>query len=363
MYKANWIIASVLAIVVAFSACTLKTKSDSPEHDKADLKIELLPVPNSALLAEDGYNVWGSSMVRTDDGVCHLFYARWPSDSTFRGWLKYSEIAYATANSPTGPYQFQRVLLTGFGKGNWNEEAAHNPHIKKFGNKYYLYFISHTREERGLSDWLNHIFGQRIGVAVADHPAGPWTVLPEPLIDYQEGKPAYGYMVNPSVCERPDGSFLMMFKARKKDAEKSNKFDPIHCLATAPTPLGPFTIADETLLTEHTAEDPFVWHQDGSYYALVKDMYAKYTGHKSLALFKSDDGMNWEPSENILVSKTQIEWEDGSSWKLQNLERPQIWFDDDGKPAVLFCAARVKDPKTTGMMNTFNVHITLKTNP
>jgi hypothetical protein len=371
MKKAKIIIGGLI-LLVAFSTCTSNTNNDSSDkgnisenlkHDVSDLKIELLPVPKSAILAESDYNVWGSSMVRTDDGICHLFYTRWPGDSTFRGWLKYSEVAYATSKSPTGPYHFQGIVLEGFGQGNWNEEAAHNPHIKKFGDKYYLYFISHTKEERGLSDWLNHIFGQRIGVAIADHPAGPWTVMPEPLIDYQEGKPAYGYMVNPSVCERPDGTYLMMFKARKKNAEQSNKFDPIHCLATAPTPIGPFTIADETLLTEYTAEDPFVWYQYGRYYALVKDMYAKYTGHKALALFKSPDGLNWEPSENILVSKTQIEWEDGSSWELQNLERPQIWFDDQGMPAVLFCAARVKDPKVSGMTNTFNVHIPLKTTP
>ena len=332
------------------------------KHSKVDgdLKISLLPVPKTAVLSNENYNIWGSTMVRTDDGVCHLYYARWSKDTSFKGWLKYSEIAYATAKFPTGPFKFERVLLKGYGKGFWNEEAAHNPHIKKFGSKYYLYFISHTKKERGLGVWLNDIFGQRIGVAVADHPSGPWKVLPEPLIKYQEGKPAYGYMVNPSVCERPDGTYLMMFKARKKDSEKSNKFDPIHCLATAPTPIGPFTIADQTLLTEHTAEDPYIWYQKDRFYSLVKDMYAKYTGFKSLALFESKDGLNWEPSKNILVSKTEINWEDGSSWKLKNLERPQLWFDEEGNPAVLFCAARLSDIENKDLKNTFNVHIPIK---
>jgi predicted GH43/DUF377 family glycosyl hydrolase len=334
-------------------------QTSADETDK-NLKIQVDAVPAKAILQEEGYNVWGASMARTNDGICHLYYARWPSDSTFRGWLKYSEIAYATSSQPTGPYQFQRVILKGFGKGNWNEEAAHNPHIKKFEDKYYLYFIAHRKEDLGLSDWMNHIFTQRIGVAIADQPEGPWTVLPEPLIDYQEGKPAHGYMVNPSVCERPDGTYLMMFKARKPGAETFGKFDPIHCVATAPTPVGPFTIADQTLLTEHTAEDPFVWYQNNRYYALVKDMYAKYTGHKSLALFESVNGLDWGPSQHILVSKTELMWEDGSVWALQNLERPQIWFNERGEPAVLFCAARLKAKQGEKPQNTFNVHIPIR---
>lgn len=318
------------------------------------------PVPENSVLKNPDYNIWGASMVQTNDGICHLFYTRWPFETGFKGWLKNSDIVYATSKSPTGPYKFQKVILTGFGKGHWNEEAAHNPHIKKFGDKYYLYFISHRKEDLGLSDWMNHIFTQRIGVAVADNPAGPWRVLPKPLIDYQEGKPAHGYMVNPSVCQKLDGTFLMMFKSRKPGAEKSGKFDPIHCLATAPTPTGPFTIADETLLTEATAEDPFLWYQNRKYYSVVKDMYAHYTGFKSLALFESENGLDWNPSAHTLISKTEIVWENGDTTKLQNLERPQIWFDKDGKPAVLFCAAREFRKDGEPAKPTFNVHIPLK---
>ena len=356
-----------LVIAIFVFACSNNKASKNAKSEKQEkvspdknLKIELTPVSEKSVLKNPDYNIWGASMVQTDDGICHLFYTRWPFESGFKGWLKNSDIVYATSKSPTGPYEFQEVILTGFGKGHWNEEAAHNPHIKKFGDKYYLYFISHRKEDLGLSDWMNHIFTQRIGVAVAGHPAGPWEVLPEPLIDYQEGKPAHGYMVNPSVCETPDGNYLMMFKARKPGAEKLGKFDPIHCLATSPTPTGPFTIAKETLLTEATAEDPFLWHQNGKYYSVVKDMHAHYTGFKSLALFESEDGLNWGPSENIMISKTEIVWESGDTTQLTNLERPQIWFDKNGNPAVLFCAAREKCEKGDPEKPTYNVHIPLK---
>ena len=86
----------------------------------------------------------------------------------------------------------------------------------------------------------------------------------------------------------------------------------------------------------------------------------KNNGFQSLALFESKNGLDWEPSKNILVSKTEINWEDGSIWKLKNLERPQLWFDEEGKPAVLFCAARLSDIENNDLKNTFNVHIPIK---
>ncbi|WP_296635635.1 glycoside hydrolase family protein [Polaribacter sp.] len=345
-------------IILALIVLIQQGCANKPKIENKDLKIKLQPVAKHSVLGHEDYYVWGGSMVQSEDDVYNLFYSRWPKESKFRGWLKQSEVAHAVSNSPTGPYTFKSVALTGVGEGNWNEEAAHNPHIKKFGDKYYLYFISHTTSDKDLSDWMNHIYGQRIGVAVSDSPNGPWEVSETPLIDYQEGKPAYGYMVNPSVCERPDGTYLMMFKARKKDSEKSNRFDPIHCLATAPTPTGPFTIAEQTLLTEHTAEDPFVWMQNDTYYAIVKDMHGKYTGVKSLALFESANGIDWGPSKNLLISKTEITWEDNTVLPLRSLERPQVWFDKDGNPSVLFCAAGKKGNRNKE--NTFNVQIPIK---
>ncbi|UNY97481.1 glycoside hydrolase family protein [Zhouia spongiae] len=360
--KAYILFTGIVAMALSMGCKTESKKKQIKEVLEVDVNLGAMiqPIPEYAVHKDSGYNVWGGSVVKSEDGTYHMFYARWPYRTGFQGWLKDSDIAYATAASATGPYTFKKVLLTGFGKGHWNEEAAHNPHIKKFDNKYYLYFISHKKEDLGLSDWMNHIFTQRIGVAIADNPAGPWEVLPEPLIDYQEGKPAHGYMVNPSVVKTPEGKYLMMFKARKPGAEKSGKFDPIHCLAVSDSPAGPFTIAEETLLTEATAEDPYVWYQNRKYYAVVKDMYAKYTGHKSLALFQSEDGLNWKPSENILVSKTEIVWEGGDTTKVKNLERPQILFDEKGNPEVLFCAVREFDTEGNDPKPTYNVHIPLK---
>ena len=88
------------------------------------------------------------------------------------------------------------------------------------------------------------------------------------------------------------------------------------------------------------AEDPFVWYQleDDCYYGIVKDMHGVFTHQGvSLALFTSEDGLNWNPAENPLVSKLEINWEDGSVEQVARLERAQLLIEND-RPRMLYCA-------------------------
>ena len=345
-------------LIMTIFSLSCGQKNSTENKAEFDLGAMVQAVPAHSVLKDPNYFVWGASMVKGDDGLYHLFYSRWPKAEGFQGWLDYSEIAYATAISPDGPYEHKKVLLKGFGKGHWNEQSAHNPHIKKFNGQYYLYFISHTNEDFGRNSEIeNHRWGQRIGVAVAKNPAGPWKVSEKPLIDYQEGKGAEGYMVNPSVCQKPDGSYLMIFKTRSSQPELEKRM--IQCMATAKNPEGPFTIAKAPILTDKEVEDPFLWFQDGRYYAILDDQQALYTGHHGLVLFTSNDGEKWDTAKNASIMRPEIVWEDGSKEELRHLERPQVWLNDKGEPAMLFCAAMLKENSDTVNL-TFNVHIPLK---
>lgn len=354
----------VIAFIVLVS-CKDNKQADKKEevtenHEELDLGKLIQPVPFHSVLKDPNYYIWGASMVQGDDKQYHLYYSRWPKSKGFGGWLDYSAIAHATSDNIGGPYVHEKVILDGFGKGNWNEQSAHNPHIKKFGNKYYLYFISHVNKDFGKkNDTENHRWGQRIGVAIANNPGGPWEVSKEPLIDYQEGKGAEGYMVNPSVCKTPDGLYLMIFKTRSNKPDLKNRM--IQCIATSKSPEGPFVIAENPILTDKEAEDPFLWHQEGKYYAVLDDQRGLYTGTHGLALFTSTNGEKWEVSKNPNVMKPEIVWEDGTVSELQYLERPQIWLNDKGQPAMLFCAAQLKKGKDS-LNLPFNVHIPIKTN-
>lgn len=348
---------TILILLHIFPLISSCSNAHSNQKDSVNLNAMLQPVPEYSVLKHDDYWVWGASMVRTNDGTCHLFYSRWSKEFEFKDWLTQSEIAYATANQPGGPYTYQQTILKGRGIDFWNKDMAHNPHIKKFGDKYYIYFVSKNAKDLGLGKRKNHLSAQRIGVAVADTPEGPWNISKKPIIDLQDGKAANGYVTNPSVCQRPDGTFLMIFKSRKKNWLETKKFKAIHCVATAPTPIGPFTISKKPVLTESTAEDPFLWYQNGRYYAIVDDQYGNYLGEHGLALFESNNGFEWNPSKNILVSKVEIKWKNQTVTKPLHLERAQLWFDENGIPAMLFCAVQLKNKK--GKLESFNVHIPL----
>ncbi len=346
-----------LIMLVSLFVSVACTQNGKKLEGSIDLGAMIQPVPGYSILQQDDYWVWGASMVRTKDGICHLFYSRWSKEFEFKDWLYRSEIAYATATQPGGPYTFRKVILKGRGADFWDKDMAHNPHIKEFGDMYYLYFISHNVKDLGYDERSNYLFSQRIGFAVAKTPEGPWEVCDQPLVDIQEGKAAHGYVVNPSVCQRPDGSFLMLMKSRPADWQKTKEFTSIICAATAPTPTGPFTICEKPILADETVEDPFLWFQNGKYYAILDDQYGVYVEGRGLVLFESEDGFEWGPSKNILVSKIQIKWFDGTISLLNHLERPQLWFDSNGQPAMLFCATQVKNKD--GELTSFNVHIPL----
>ncbi len=43
-----------------------------------DFAARLAPVPATAKLSDENSYVWGGSMVRDEEELCHLFYSRWP---------------------------------------------------------------------------------------------------------------------------------------------------------------------------------------------------------------------------------------------------------------------------------------------
>ena len=74
---------------------------------------------------------------------------------------------------------------------------------------------------------------------------------------------------------------------------------------------------------------------------------------RSLVLFYSPDGLDWKLAKNPLVSTLNIKWANGTTQKLEALERPQLFFED-GKIVALLCAVN----ETLG--HSYNVQIPLK---
>jgi hypothetical protein len=318
------------------------------------------PVPRKAVFALENWYVWGGSMTRTEDGTCHLFYARWPRREGFNAWVTHSEIAHAVADHPLGPYRHQNVALPARGRSYWDGHCTHNPTVIQAQGRFYLYYLG-NHGDRQPAETLNwtHRNNQRIGVAVAEHPNGPWKRFDSPVVDVTPGFADALCCSNPSVTQRPDGGFLMVYKAVGDTSPLPFGGPVLHVAATSESPTGPFEKHPDPVFYKEgvhfAAEDPFIWAQGDRYWAIVKDQKGYFTdAGRSLALFTSQSGLDWELAPHPLVSRTEVRWADGERQEVHALERPQLWLEE-GQPAVLFCACDLTEARD----RSFNVHIPL----
>lgn len=341
--KFFYIIAIVLCLLSSSWAAEGDGKSGAKLVSELDFQKLLRPLPATAKFVDPDYYIWCGSAVKGEDGKYHLFYSRWPRKLGHNAWVTHSEIAHAVSDSPFGPYKHQDVALPPRGKEFWDGLCTHNPTVQKFGGKYYLYYMGNTGDGVNMKtlNWT-HRNNQRIGVAVADKPEGPWTRFDKPLIAPTPGFFDALCCANPSVTARP-GGYLMVYKAVADKNPLPFGGPVLHVVATSDSPIGPFEKQPQPVFAKagaaFAAEDPFIWTQGGHYFAIVKDNAGHFTGAgKSLVLFESSDGFAWNLAPHPLVSTIEVTWEEGGKQKLNSLERPQLLIEN-GVPVALLCAA------------------------
>ncbi|MDT8390073.1 MAG: glycoside hydrolase family protein [Lentisphaeria bacterium] len=312
-----------------------ETKRPEPLADQWELVGEAINEP--------GWDIWGSSPIRDDDGKIHLFCARWPGNIPFiQAWKRNSEIAHYMSDRPEGPFKYVATIGKGIGKG-WNAVGYHNPNIRKIGDKYVLVFISND-------DGPKHGPNQRIGMMVADSLNGPWKLVPDekqPLLSPPEDKAIWCHdsgcgVNNPSLLTHPDGRFLLYFKAmsgpRSKGKVKmgvaiANKLD------------GPYVIQKDPITANDRAiEDgyAFIWKEHVC--LITTDNHGILEKGGGL-LWISKDGTKFESKPlhgfhhlrrfylNNKLPKN-IKHHYGNEVKF---ERPQILMGKDGEPEYLYC--------------------------
>lgn len=328
-----------------------------------DFNAMLQPVPLTAKWADPNYNIWCGSAARGDDGKYHLFYSRWPRAVGHLGWVTHSEVAHAVSDSPFGPWTHRDVSLPPRGTNYWDGSCTHNPTILRLGKKLYLYYMGNYGDGVvGKSLNWTHRNHQRIGVAVADSPEGPWQRFDQPLVDISRDTNASDALLtsNPSVTQRPDGGVLMVYKAVAMKGKPPFGGPVSHLVATADNPLGPFTKHPGEVFgakgVTFAAEDPFIWRGSDRYWAVVKDNEGNFTKRGySLALWESRDGFEWTLGRHALVTTPEVIWADGQVQKLNALERPQLLFEG-GQPIALLCAAAERASRD----GSFNIQIPLR---
>jgi hypothetical protein len=257
----------------------------------------------------------------------------------------------------------------------------HNPQIRKFGNYYYLYYISNsfdstltfaneTKMSKDWKHWLKYNCTQKIGVlkakTIEDLVSGHYE-KPSSALMQSDNKHTFEVATNPTVTRGPDGRFYMMYKSRKPNVGNMTFW-----MAVSNKPDGPFAMLGEVFTSaEMACEDPCMWYDKKRkrFYAAAK----YYSNSKLLApqfgalvLITSKDGLKWEAAKHSVISLREYTKANGDKITLAHLERPFIVTDKNGQPIALFAAASVDEPTKGNVAspsfenNSFNVSFRLR---
>ncbi len=312
------------------------------------------------VLVEPGYFVWGLSVVKWKDKY-HAYYARWRRKDQFKAWMTDCEIAHAVSTTPEGPFEFVNVVLESRKSSGWDINNSHNPYSIVVNGKICLYYIANDVAHYGTtvngklkhpdSTWLasNRELlrnSQRIGVAIADDPYGPFIRSKRPIVVPDNIK-FKNIAVNPSVVFR-NNQYTMIMKG--DDVTKDGWFR-IQLVGKAPTPEGPFEFSSKPVYDKAQTEDACMWFDNvlNTYYMVCHVM-----GKSELALFNSENGFDWQPDERNIFMEKEFFLSNGTIWKPERVERPFVLTDETGKPIMIYVA--VADKNVTG-----NIAIPIKT--
>jgi hypothetical protein len=313
-----------------------------PVKNTLFIKDRLQPVSEENIFKTDGYYNWCSSILKGGDGKYHLFYSRWSKEYHFTGWLTHSEIAHAVSDNPSGPWEYKETVIKGRGSGHWDAITAHNPKIKRFDGKYYLYYVStnlgdkaYTEEElveiaqTGYthSNWKILRPNQRTGVAVAESLNGPWKRMDQPLIE--PSGPITTLTVNPAITQGKDGKYYLIVKGDKPGSNQRNQ-----AIAVSESSVGPFKVMDKPVIDYMDTEDMSLWYdKKRDYY------YSVFHAHTFIGMVSSHDGINWDKANDYVVHQKKLDFTDGTTVKPDRLERPFV-FVEDSEPQVLSLAVK-----------------------
>ncbi len=320
----------------------------------SDILERLMPAPREGSFQLPDYWVWGSSVIRGEDGRYHMYVSRWPKSLPFHpGWMIASEIAHAVADAPEGPYEFSDVALPARGAQYWDGRSTHNPKILRYKDTYVLFYMgsTHPFEEPQGGDEVTldspyAVLGRankRIGIATATSPYGPWERRDAPVLGTQPGT-FYSFLTsNPAPWIEEDGGVILLFKSRAY-RESFPYHGPMSIgVARADRLHGPYRVIGHEpifgLDRLGEVEDPTIWKGASGYHLLAKDQRGSITGrvHDGIEAV-SADGIHWELCPDPLAYTKTVRWSDGTTEQLGHLERVSVLIED-GEVTHLFFAA------------------------
>ena len=125
----------------------------------------------------------------------------------------------------------------------------------------------------------------------------------------------------------------------KGDDMRKKEWFRIQLVGTSSSPLGPFKFSSKPVYDQAQTEDACLWYDQSlkKYY-----MSCHVMGKPELALFYSENGVDWQMDEKSVFMKKEFTLSDGTTWKPERVERPFVLTDDNGKPIMFYVAVADK---------------------
>jgi len=361
-----------MAVLTAFTPGLFSFAESKKEVAFID---RLLPAPKNGGYSDPDYWVWGSSVIKGEDGRYHMFASRWLKKLGFEKWVTNSQVVHAVADTPVGPYKTVGVVLPARGKEYWDGMCTHNPRVIKYKDKFLLYYFGNTydfrqptsdntelSEENSRTAWMH----KRIGLAISDSVYGPWKRFDKPIIEPRPGHWDASITSNPApVVNEKTGEILLMYKSSGEGPEPPLLLG----ISKAKNPEGPYVrISENPVFRFETAEnkkidveDPYIWWNGKRYEAIIKDRSGKICGEDGGGVHAwSDDGIRWNLFDKVKAYSRNVLWDDGTISHQNHYERPFLLIED-GIPTHLF-AATGTGSKPWHSDRTWNMVIPLKKN-
>ena len=185
---ARLLLAGILTLAVL---CSFNSKENDETQDNSEAFITRLGKPKmDSGLKRDGYSIWGSSVIKGDDGKYHMFTSCWPNNDPMSSWITKSTILHSVSDTPEGPFKLLGEALPPRGEGYWDGSTTHNPCIQKHKDTYILFYTGsyHTNTGDKMKNDYEGLTNKRIGIATSKSLYGPWKRYDKPILEPREGK-------------------------------------------------------------------------------------------------------------------------------------------------------------------------------
>lgn len=284
-------------------------------------------------------STWGGEAIPDDQNPphWHLYAAGFSHNLNLGSWLTDSIVVHASSPNPFGPYTAIDVALGPRGNSShqyWDSLTEHNPAVQRAPDgTYLLYYMGSSRTSNIIHENFDcnskptsqPVCMQRVGLAVATSPNGPWKRRNFPILGVgPHGEWDDLFTTNPTPHVFQNGSVLLIYKAHSIE----NPGAMLTGVAYASNWTGPYVRSSPS----KPIDLPTNCEDAGIYYSKNMNVFRMilHCGCNYQYVW-SVDGINWKRTTSA-QPYCNVSYASGGFEKLKRRERPKWLIGVDGNP-------------------------------